>query len=111
MSYTVGPKLGDARAGWAAGRWGATGALWTGGLGAAVGIAALAVALPSVIAYDSRTDRHAAAVRFQRDAELSPSSATTDPVDSAVCPSPCGILWPEPPLLVERLPGPQDAGP
>ncbi|WP_431678285.1 MFS transporter [Kitasatospora sp. KL5] len=63
LSYSVGPQLGQVRAGGAAGLIGVRGAIWSGGAACVLGVAALAVALPSLLAYDSRTNPHAAAVR------------------------------------------------
>ncbi|MFD9621944.1 MFS transporter [Streptomyces virginiae] len=66
LSYSIGPKLGDVRSGWAASRWGATGSLWSGGIACLAGVAALAAVLPKMLAYDDRTDEHTAAVRASR---------------------------------------------
>jgi MFS family permease len=66
LSYSIGPRLGDVRSGFAAARWGALGSMWTGGAACVVGIAALAVALPKMLAYDARTDTNAVAMRTRR---------------------------------------------
>ncbi|MFD9127940.1 MFS transporter [Kitasatospora sp. NPDC059571] len=63
LSYSVGPQLGQVRAGGMAGLLGVRAAVWTGGVACVVGVAALAAALPSLLAYDARTDPNAAAVR------------------------------------------------
>ncbi|MET8327362.1 MFS transporter [Streptomyces sp. NPDC005181] len=75
LSYTVGPKLGDVRAGYSASRWGASGSMWVGGLACLVGVAALAVALPKMLAYDDRTDPNALAVGSKRKAAEAPAAA------------------------------------
>lgn len=66
LSYSIGPSLGSARAGYAAGRWGALGSLWTGGAACLVGIGALVIALPQMLSYDARTDVNAVAMRAKR---------------------------------------------
>jgi hypothetical protein len=77
LSYSVGPKLGDVRAGWAASNWGAMGSIWTGGVACLVGVAALAAGLPKMLAYDDRTNEHAQAVRANREASKAARISTT----------------------------------
>ncbi|GJF34247.1 MFS transporter [Kitasatospora sp. NE20-6] len=63
LSYSVGPQLGQVRAGGTAALIGVRGSVWAGGAACVLGVAALAVALPALLAYDARTDPHTAAVR------------------------------------------------
>ncbi|MFI9272565.1 MFS transporter [Kitasatospora sp. NPDC052896] len=67
LSYSVGPQLGQVRAGGLAGVAGVRGSIWLGGLACVGGVLALAVGLPKLLAYDARTDPHVAAVRAQRE--------------------------------------------
>ncbi|WP_354639961.1 MFS transporter [Kitasatospora camelliae] len=78
LSYSVGPQLGQVRAGGMAGLVGARGSVWIGGLACLAGVLALAAALPSLIGYDSRTDPHARAVREA--AERAAAERDTAPV-------------------------------
>jgi MFS family permease len=63
LSYSVGPQLGQVRAGGMAGLVGVRAAVWSGGVACVLGVAALAAALPALLAYDDRTDPNTAAVR------------------------------------------------
>ncbi|MFJ9947654.1 MFS transporter [Kitasatospora sp. NPDC091207] len=65
LSYSVGPQLGQVRAGGMAGLVGVRASVWAGGVACVVGVVALATALPSLLSYDDRTDPHAAAVRAE----------------------------------------------
>ncbi|GHF59240.1 MFS transporter [Kitasatospora xanthocidica] len=67
LSYSVGPQLGQVRAGTMAGLVGVRAAVWTGGLACVVAVLAVAAALPRLLAYDDRTDPHAAAVRAEHE--------------------------------------------
>ncbi|GAA2226565.1 MULTISPECIES: MFS transporter [Kitasatospora] len=66
LSYSVGPQLGQVRVGGMAAVIGVRGSVWAGGLACVAGVLGLAAALPKLLAYDSRTDPHAAAVRAAR---------------------------------------------
>ncbi len=68
LSYSVGPQLGQVRAGGMAGLVGVRGSVWAGGLACVVGVLGLTAALPKLLAYDDRTDPNAAAVRADREA-------------------------------------------
>ncbi|MFJ1702140.1 MFS transporter [Kitasatospora sp. NPDC088346] len=68
LSYSVGPQLGQVRAGGMAGLVGVRGSIWLGGLACVAGVVALTAALPRLLAYDDRTDAHAAAVRAEHEA-------------------------------------------
>ncbi|GAA2144733.1 MFS transporter [Kitasatospora kazusensis] len=67
LSYSVGPQLGQVRAGGTAALIGVRGSVWAGGLACVVGVIGLTAALPRLLAYDDRTDPHAAAVRAERE--------------------------------------------
>jgi MFS family permease len=63
LTSSVGPSLGDVRAGLVAGRFGVRVALATGGLACVASVGLLGVVLPGLWRYDDRTDPHVAAVR------------------------------------------------
>ncbi|MFE7192502.1 MFS transporter [Kitasatospora sp. NPDC057541] len=67
LSYSVGPQLGQVRAGGMAGVVGVRASVWIGGVACVVGVLALATALPRLLSYDDRTDPNAAAVRAQHE--------------------------------------------
>ncbi|MET9401984.1 MFS transporter [Kitasatospora sp. NPDC002965] len=67
LSYSVGPQLGQVRAGGMAGLVGVRASVWAGGVACVVGVVALAAALPSLLGYDDRTDPNAAAVRAEHE--------------------------------------------
>ncbi|UAX56741.1 MFS transporter [Streptomyces sp. A144] len=59
LSYSVGPQLGQVRAGAMAGWTGARPAIWTGGLACVAAVGLLTAALPRLVAYDADTDEDA----------------------------------------------------
>ncbi|MFE7069146.1 MFS transporter [Streptomyces sp. NPDC057620] len=59
LSYSVGPQLGQVRAGAMAGWTGARPAIWTGGLACVATVGVLAAVLPKLLSYDARTDEDA----------------------------------------------------
>lgn len=59
LSYSVGPQLGQLRAGAAAGWTGTRTAIWTGGAACVLSVAALTAALPKLLTYDADTDEDA----------------------------------------------------
>ncbi|WP_329036768.1 MFS transporter [Streptomyces sp. NBC_00178] len=59
LSYSVGPQLGQVRAGAMAGWTGARSAVWSGGVACVASVALLAAALPKLLTYDSATDEDA----------------------------------------------------
>ncbi|MGW9291230.1 MFS transporter [Streptomyces albidoflavus] len=59
LSYSIGPQLGQVRAGAMAGWTGARPAVWTGGLACVVSVGLLTAALPKLVTYDARTDEDA----------------------------------------------------
>lgn len=60
LSYSVGPQLGQVRAGAMAGWTGTRTAIWSGGVACVASVALLAVAMPKLLTYDSETDEDAA---------------------------------------------------
>ncbi|MFF8656246.1 MFS transporter [Streptomyces huasconensis] len=73
LSYSVGPQLGQVRAGAAAGWTGTRSAIWSGGLACVASVAVLAAALPRLVSYDATTDADAR-LRRERDAARAASS-------------------------------------
>lgn len=76
LSYSIGPLLGQTRAGLAADRWGVRQAIVSGGLLCLLGVGAAAVWLRGFWAYDDRTDEHAVRERRLRETP-SPAPPTT----------------------------------
>ncbi|MDX3453633.1 MFS transporter [Streptomyces sp. ME02-8801-2C] len=68
LSYSVGPQLGQVRAGGVAAWRGVRASVWTGGLACVAGVGLLAVCLPGLMRYDVRTNKHAVRLREQREA-------------------------------------------
>lgn len=68
LSYSVGPNLGQVRAGGTAAVVGARGSVWLGGVACLLSVGGLAAVLPKLLAYDARTDPHVAAARAAREA-------------------------------------------
>jgi len=68
LSYSVGPTVGQVRAGGFAAWWGVRTSVWSGGLLCAGAVGLLALCLPRLMAYDVRTDEHAARLRERRTA-------------------------------------------
>ncbi|WP_418956734.1 MFS transporter [Streptomyces tritici] len=67
LSYSVGPQLGQLRAGAMAGWTGTRTSVWTGGVACVVSVALLTAALPKLVAYDATTDEDALRRRGERD--------------------------------------------
>ena len=68
LSYSVGPQLGQVRAGAMAGWTGTRPAIWSGGLLCVASVGLLATALPKLITYDAETDEDAVRRRAQKEA-------------------------------------------
>jgi MFS family permease len=68
LSYSVGPQLGQVRAGTMAGWTGTRPAFWGGGLLCMGAVAALCALLPALVTYDADTDRDARRRREAREA-------------------------------------------
>lgn len=72
LSYSVGPQLGQVRAGTMAGWTGTRPAFWSGGLACVASVALLAALLPKLISYDADTDEDALRRRAAREADAAP---------------------------------------
>ncbi|MGW4204668.1 MFS transporter [Streptomyces sp. NPDC004726] len=70
LSYSVGPQLGQVRAGAMAGWTGTRPAVWSGGLACIAGVALLSAALPRLISYDATTDEDSLRRRAERESKL-----------------------------------------
>ncbi|WP_299531322.1 MFS transporter [uncultured Streptomyces sp.] len=68
LSYSVGPQLGQVRAGAMAGWTGTRAAVWSGGVACVASVALLTAALPKLLRYDSATDEDALRRRAARPA-------------------------------------------
>ncbi|KJY42563.1 MFS transporter [Streptomyces sp. NRRL B-1568] len=68
LSYSVGPQLGQVRAGGMAALTNVRASVWTGGLACLASVGLLAAALPKLMSYDQRTDEHAVRMRRARGA-------------------------------------------
>ncbi|MEW1639716.1 MFS transporter [Streptomyces sp. NPDC093801] len=79
LSYSVGPQLGQVRAGTMAGWTGTRPAFWSGGLACVASVALLAAVLPKLISYDADTDEDA----LRRRAAREESAAQADPAGAA----------------------------
>ncbi|MFF3287336.1 MFS transporter [Streptomyces sp. NPDC003023] len=66
LSYSVGPQLGQVRAGAMAGWTGTRPAIWAGGVACVVSVGLLAAVLPKLVTYDAETDEDAVARRAAR---------------------------------------------
>ncbi|MFJ8075753.1 MFS transporter [Streptomyces sp. NPDC096176] len=68
LSYSVGPQLGQVRAGAMAGWTGTRPAIWGGGVACVLSVGVLAAVLPKLVTYDAATDEDAVARRAAREA-------------------------------------------
>lgn len=66
LSYSVGPQLGQVRAGGTAAWAGVRASVWSGGLACAGAVGLLALCLPALMTYDARTNEHAVRMRERR---------------------------------------------
>ncbi|MGW1542682.1 MFS transporter [Streptomyces sp. NPDC002309] len=73
LSYSVGPQLGQVRAGGMAAWAGVRASVWSGGLLCAGAVGLLALCLPKLMTYDVRTNEHATRLREQRAAASTPA--------------------------------------
>ncbi|MGS2587601.1 MFS transporter [Streptomyces hebeiensis] len=76
LSYSVGPQLGQVRAGAAAGWTGTRPAIWGGGLACVASVGLLAAMLPKLLTYDATTDEDALRRRAQQEARKEASTPT-----------------------------------
>ncbi|MFD4632528.1 MFS transporter [Streptomyces sp. NPDC058284] len=81
LSYSVGPQLGQVRAGAAAGWTGTRSAIWSGGLACVASVGVLAAVLPRLLSYDAGTDPDAERRRMA--AERAPVPGSAEPVGPA----------------------------
>ncbi|WP_137989612.1 MFS transporter [Streptomyces vilmorinianum] len=79
LSYSVGPQLGQVRAGAMAGWTGTRAAIWTGGVACVASVGLLCAALPKLLGYDSATDEDALRRKAQREAEDAQQSRAVQP--------------------------------
>ncbi|MEU9608149.1 MFS transporter [Streptomyces sp. NPDC048057] len=68
LSYSVGPQMGQVRAGAMAGWTGTRPAVWAGGVACVAVVGALAAAMPKLVAYDASTDTDAQRRRAEKEA-------------------------------------------
>lgn len=68
LSYSVGPQLGQVRAGAMAGWTGTRPAIWSGGVVCVAAVGLLAAVLPKLMTYDADTDEDAARRRAAKEA-------------------------------------------
>lgn len=69
LSYSVGPQLGQVRAGGMASLTNVRASVWAGGVACLASVGLLAAALPKLMSYDARTDEHAVRMRARKAAE------------------------------------------
>ncbi|MBT2385034.1 MFS transporter [Streptomyces sp. ISL-11] len=69
LSYSVGPQIGQVRAGGMASLTNVRTSVWAGGVACVASVGLLACALPKLMGYDQRTDEHAVRMR-NRQAEV-----------------------------------------
>ena len=81
LSYSVGPTVGQVRAGGFAAWWGVRASVWSGGLLCAGAVGLLALCLPKLMTYDVRTNEHAARLRARRTTAVTAVAAGT-PADA-----------------------------
>ena len=74
LSYSVGPMIGETRAGFVADAWTVRGAIVSGGAACVGGVIVTAVVLRDFWSYDSRTDPYAVAERERRTGAARPTS-------------------------------------
>ncbi|URN15890.1 MULTISPECIES: MFS transporter [Streptomyces] len=79
LSYSVGPQLGQVRAGAMAGWTGTRGAVWGGGLACVAAVGLLAAALPRLVSYDAATDPDARRRREARERAGAEPEAAAEP--------------------------------
>ncbi|MFD7981381.1 MFS transporter [Streptomyces sp. NPDC059071] len=77
LSYSVGPQLGQVRAGTMAGWTGTRPAVWSGGVACVASVGLLCLALPKLLAYDAETDEDALARKAQQQATASAPATRT----------------------------------
>ena len=78
LSYSIGPLLGQTRAGGMASLWSIRGSVVSGGVMCIGAVCALTAVLPRFRSYDACTDEHALAQRVKRQNEAKDSTAAHD---------------------------------
>ncbi|MFI5939549.1 MFS transporter [Streptomyces uncialis] len=78
LSYSVGPQLGQVRAGAMASWTGTRAAFWSGGLACVASVALLAAVLPKLIAYDAETDPDARRRRAEKESSAESPEASPE---------------------------------
>ncbi|MFC8824358.1 MFS transporter [Streptomyces sp. NPDC057137] len=91
LSYSVGPQLGQVRAGTVAGWTGTRPAVWSGGVACVVAVGLLAAVLPKLMTYDSDTDEDALRRKAQQEAELAAEAAADAEAPAAEAPAPGAV--------------------
>ncbi|MEV4502796.1 MFS transporter [Streptomyces klenkii] len=66
LSYSIGPQLGQVRAGGMASLTNVRASVWAGGLACVASVGLLAASLPKLMSYDQRTDEHAVLMRARK---------------------------------------------
>ncbi|MFG3528097.1 MFS transporter [Streptomyces sp. NPDC047917] len=79
LSYSIGPQLGQVRAGAMAGWTGTRSAIWSGGVACVASVALLTAALPKLLTYDSETDEDALRRRRAREAGSAGKAGDSSP--------------------------------
>ncbi|GAA1311563.1 MFS transporter [Streptomyces sanglieri] len=79
LSYSIGPQLGQVRAGAMAGWTGTRSAIWSGGVACVASVALLTATLPKLLTYDSETDEDALRRRKARQAGEAGEAGETSP--------------------------------
>ncbi|MET9900800.1 MFS transporter [Streptomyces sp. NPDC006446] len=77
LSYSVGPQLGQVRAGGMAAWAGVRTSVWAGGALCVGAVGLLAVGLPKLMSYDDRTNEHALRMRSARAEDFPPAPPVT----------------------------------
>ncbi|MGW6570244.1 MFS transporter [Streptomyces sp. NPDC054975] len=77
LSYSVGPQLGQVRAGAMAGWTGTRAAVWSGGVACVAAVGLLCLTLPKLITYDADTDEDARRHKAAQEARETKEAGTT----------------------------------
>lgn len=84
LSYSVGPQLGQVRAGGMAALTSARASVWSGGVACVAAVGLLALALPKLMSYDARTNEHAVRMRKARaEPAATPAAPAGSPASAA----------------------------
>ncbi|MEU7068851.1 MFS transporter [Streptomyces narbonensis] len=83
LSYSVGPQLGQVRAGVMAGWTGTRAAVWSGGVACVASVGLLCLALPKLLTYDSETDEDSLRRKAQQEAVARQEELRGEPQGSA----------------------------